>query len=193
MKKLFFLFVFIFPVITNSQWLSSEKWVDDPTTFSFGNPNNRNSKFLKNAFNGIRLVFEPQFGKIIQVGDNRFDDKVFQEFAKFGVETNLIGGWVALQCNFIFGGSVTLEEKSTLVINGNLNNASRNVNVDFGSSIGLAFINDLIVVSYGGLFYDKRDFINIGNYPKSIFQKNFVSINIQPVAAIKELIKLTKS
>ena len=47
----------------------------------------------------------------------------------------------------------------------------------------------LMVLGFGGIFYDRRDFIDVQNMPISIYQNNFVYLNLQPISLVKAAIK----
>jgi len=107
---------------------------------------------------------------------------------KFGLETNLINGAVALQGLLVLPSTITIDANSQVRVNGNLVNSSGAVAVNYGLALGLSFFDGIIAIGWGGLFYDKRDFTGITGNPGNVYQSNFVYFNIQPISAIKALI-----
>lgn len=168
----------------SAQIFSTEKWLEDATTIKFGKKPN------KKMFSGVRIVFEPQLGALIQTTDNRIVGQNFRSLEKIGLETNLFKGYVSLQTLFVYPSTVQLDDQSPLRLNNNTLDPEGKIDVDYGFSIGLSFFDGIIAVGYGGIFYDKRDFQNA---PQEFnFQNNFVYFNIQPISAVKSLIKNTR-
>lgn len=183
----------ITPVKKSTQSIiGTENWLKDLTTVSFGNPANR--KRFKNSVNGVRLLFEPQFGHVFQTVDNRIEANDFNKLLKFGVETNLFKGFISLQFIVIFPNNVQFDNLSMVRTNQHILDPAGRAAVDYGAGVGLSFFDGIIAVGYAGLFFDKRNFINMSDIPKSTFnyQANFVYFAIQPVSAIKSVVQNMK-
>lgn len=178
---------------TESSVLATENWLKDATTIPFGNPEKRIR--LRNTFNGVRLLFEPQFGHVFQTVSNRIEINDYNGLIKFGGETNLLKGYVSLQALIIFPTTVQLDTLSMIRNNQHIIDQTGRVSVDYGFALGFSFFDGIIAIGYGGLFFDKRDFINMRDIPKTTFnyQSNFVYFAIQPVSAIKTVIQNIKS
>jgi len=120
--------------------------------------------------------------------------------SKVGLETNLFKNYVSLQALFIAPSKVQLDEKSLLRINastpGNTMPGTKDpegkLEVDYGFGIGLSFIDGMLAFGYAGIFYDKRDFVNISTRSRGEYQNNFFYFNIQPISVVKSLIKELK-
>lgn len=139
--------------------------------------------------NGLRIVYEPQIGVLLQTLENRFENKPFLNLNKIGFEVNLYDGWISIQLLGIAPGNIQFDDKSPLRINKNTIDTTGKVNVDYGGAVGLSIFDGMISVGFGGIFYDRRDFVNVQNMSKSIFQNNFVYLNLQPVSLVKAAIK----
>jgi hypothetical protein len=63
------------------------------------------------------------------------------------------------------------------------------VSVDYGVALGLSFFDGILAIGFGGIFYDKRDFKNPEAINPSWFQNNYLYFNIQPVSALRAVIK----
>lgn len=189
MKNLLIIFLFLLIQISlisqNSLW-TTDSWLDDDTTISFGD----STKF-KNCFNGLRFILEPQLGLFLQEGEDRFNLENFKSLERLGLETNLLKGYISLQGIIVYPSVVELDNKSPLRINNNTIDPLGKVNVDIGFSLGLSFLDGMVAVGFGGLFYDKRDFQGV-NGENGEFQDNFWYFNIQPVSAIRKGIKFLK-
>lgn len=188
MKTIFNFFLILIPLISNGQIdFSSNNWLKDGTTIPFDSVTNRTK--LKSSFNGVRIVYEPQLGVVLQNGDNRFQNKLFLSLSKIGAEINLYEGIISLQLLGIAPSTIQFDDRSPLRINRNTIDSTGKVNIDYGGAVGLSFLDGIFSIGFGGIFYDKRDFINVLNLPKNIYQNNFVYINLQPISLIKVLIK----
>jgi len=170
--------------------MSTENWLKDATTITFYHPKDSQKKWKGNSFNGLRIIYEPQFGIIFQTVENRITVNNFDGFNKIGVETNLCKGYVSLQTLLIYPTTVTLDNKSPLVTNHNTIDSSGKVKVDYGFVIGFSFFDGILAIGFGGVFFDKRDFKN--TLPNTSFQSNFWYMNFQPISAIKKAFKSSK-
>jgi len=182
-KNLINIVLIIFPSLCNSQAVfSSQKWVQDATTISFGHPERK-------SFTGLRFVFEPQLGVCLQSGQNRFENNSFKGLEKIGFETNLEQGYVSFQGLFIYPSNLQFDEKSPLRINHNLTDSIGRVGVDYGFALGLSFFDGILAIGYGSVFYDRRDFQNTIGMGNGIFKKGFIYFNIQAISTLKAAIK----
>ena len=167
----------------DSSFASTDRWLQDQTTIKFPNGETRN------YLSGVRLIFEPQWGTLIQNDKNRIDEKFLMNMSKFGIETNIYQGWIALQINYIFPTHVEFDSQSDIVVNSYLKNSEKKADLDIGFSVGLSFFDGIIAVGAGWAFLDERDFIDSYNGSKSI---DFVYINIQAVSTVKTLLKVIR-
>ena len=189
MKILFTLFLFSAGLYSNAQIIfSSQNWIKDGTTISFGDPGQKTG-YWQHGLNGLRIVYEPQLGIVLQNTPNRFDNKVFLSLSKIGFELNVYDGWVSIQLLGIAPSSIQFDEQSPLRINGNTVDSTGKVNIDYGGAFGLSLFDGMISLGFGGIFYDRRDFIDVQNMPISIYQNNFVYLNLQPISLVKAAIK----
>jgi len=116
------------------QLLSTEDWLKDATTIPLDDADER--KVFANSFNGLRIIFEPQLGTIIQSGNDRFISENFEALERIGIETNLFKGYVSLQTLFIYPSVVELDEQSLLRQNGNVIDPNGKIKVDYGFAVG---------------------------------------------------------
>lgn len=193
MKALLLIFAYILtlPIFSTGQttptpYLSTENWLKDATTIQFSSPTSRNS------LNGLRFIFEPQLGVLIQESDNRVIVENLTTLSKIGFETNLYKNIISFQILFISPSKVQLDEDSPLRKEGQTKDIEGKLNVDFGISAGLSFIDGILSIGFGGIFYDKRGFVSSITGDRGEYQNNFIYINIQPISAIKSLIKKIK-
>lgn len=188
------LLFFIFNISAQNSppaFFSSENWVRDATTFKIPG---RDSKA---SFSGIRILFEPQLGFLIQEQGNRVIVENLSTLGKFGVETNIVKNWVSLQLLFITPTKVQLDEDSPLRQSAAIpgmpatKDPEGKLNVDYGIGAGLSFLDGMLSLGYSGIFYDKRGFVNIVKN-EGQYQNNFIYLNIQPISAVKALVKELK-
>ena len=168
--------------------LSTDKWLNDATTITFSTPDER--KMWKNSFNGLRFIFEPQLGTVMQSDEDRFEAQNFGSLERLGLETNIYKGAIALQGLFFYSSEVQLDEDNALRTSNSLINPSGRVNVDYGIAAGLSLFDGVVAVGYGSLFYDKRDFrgdFSQRDNPK--LNNGFWYINIQTISLVKTAIK----
>jgi hypothetical protein len=168
----------------------TEYWLQDLTTISFGGPETERNYF-RNSFNGIRLLFEPQFGHVFQTVNNRVEPNDYNSLVKFGFETNLFMGNVALQCLIIFPATVQMDNSSMIRANQHIIDPTGRVAVDYGLGVGLSFFNGILALGFAGIFFDERGFTNMNDISRQTFnyQTNFVYFAIQPVSGIKSVIQ----
>jgi hypothetical protein len=168
--------------------LSTDKWLNDATTITFSTPDERKS--WKNSFNGLRFIFEPQLGTVMQNDEDRFEAQNFGSLERIGLETNIYKGAIALQGLFFYSSQVQLAEENALRANNWLINPSGRVNVDYGIAAGISLFDGVIAIGYGSLFFDKRDFrgdFSQRNTPK--LNNGFWYVNIQTISLVKTAIK----
>ncbi len=162
--------------------LSTKAWCADATTICWRGPESR-------IGSGVRLVFEPQLGVLVQFGDDKFVDTNFKGLEKIGVETNLVEGYIGFQALFIYPSSVEFDAQSRSVLDSIVLDKSGKVDVEFGMAFGFTFLDGIIATGYGFLHYDKRDFREPATLKGSTFGDGFFYLNIQPVSAIKSALK----
>jgi hypothetical protein len=192
MKNFILLFAAMFFIIAvyaqETAPLSTDNWLNDATTITFSTPDERKS--WKNSFNGLRLIFEPQLGTVMQNEEDSFEVQNFEALERIGLETNIYKGAIALQGLFFYSSEVQLAEENTLRANNWLNDPSGRVNVDYGVALGFSLFDGVVAVGYGSLFYDQRDFR--GDFSQRYNPKlsnGFWYINIQTISFVKTTIK----
>jgi hypothetical protein len=164
--------------------LGTDAWCEDATTVCI---TGRESRM---AFSGLRFVFEPQLGVLIQNGDNKFDNTNFRSLEKIGLATNLVGRWVGLQTLFVYPSSIQFDEQSPLRVNKQLvDGTDGKVDVEWGMTIGLTAVDGVLSLGFGFLNYDQRDFTESARADKSNARDSFFYVNIQAVEALKGAIK----
>lgn len=159
------------------------EWCNDATTICW------NTTGRKYAFTGLRFVFEPQLGVLIQNGDNKFDNTNFKSLEKIGLATNLAGRWVGLQALFIYPSSIQFDEQSPLRVNNELAADTGKVDVEWGGTVGFTFLDGILSLGMGYLHYDKRDFKASATRQKSDARDSFIYFNVQAVETIKTAVK----
>ena len=168
--------------------LSTGKWLNDATTITFSTPDERKS--WKNSFNGLRFIFEPQLGTVMQNDEDRFEAQNFGSLERIGLETNIYKGAIALQGLFFYSSQVQLAEENALRANNWLINPSGRVNVDYGIAAGISLFDGVIAIGYGSLFFDKRDFRGDFSQRNTLKLNNgFWYVNIQTISLVKTAIK----
>lgn len=173
-----------------AQLVPADTWLKDATTLVLKKPSEK--KGLRNSFNGLRLIFEPQLGILIQDGADRFKADQLRSLERFGFETNLVSGDIAFHAMFIPPSFIEFEIGSPLLTNGNVIDPKGKVRVDYGVAFGLSFLDSMFALGFGGIFYDQRDFQNTAG-KKGEFQDNFWYVNFQPISAIKAYLKSRKT
>lgn len=180
-------------------------WCNDPLTLTFSNKifklddsgqrilNTRN-KFWRNRINGVRFIFEPNFGPLLNQKDNKITLESFASIPKIGLETNLHKSWLGLQGIIFYPGIIEFDEQSP--IKTSLRDQPEEdeltaVDVDFGWAIGLTLFDGVLVVGYGKLDYDDRDFLP--NTINSFKKDAFFYINLQPIASVRKAIAALNS
>lgn len=164
--------------------LGTVAWCKDATTVCWSD-----SK-TQRAFSGLRFVFEPQLGVLIQNGDNKFDNTNFRSLEKIGLATNLIGRWVGLQSLFIYPSSIQFDEQSPVRVAQQLADKSEGkVDVEWGMTFGATALDGVLSIGFGFLRYDRRDFLAEAAADKSVTRDSFFYFNVQAVEAIKGAIK----
>ncbi len=167
--------------------LSTERWLQDDLTISFNNGETRN------YFSGIRLLFEPRLGGIVQFGENRFKSEQFTELSKFGIEVNLHKAWTAIQLHAILPSTIAFDDQSPVRLNGMTLDTEGVVDIDFGLGMAFSFMDGIFSVGYGFIQYDSRDFDKLHvNYSRSVLNDGYFSINVQPVSAVRKIVKSVK-
>ncbi len=168
--------------------LSTDNWLNDATTITFSKPEER--KRWKNSFNGLRLIFEPQLGTVMQNDEDSFEAQNFGSLERIGLETNIYKGGIALQGLFFYSSEVQLAEENTLRTNNWLNDPSGRVNVDYGVALGFSLFDGVVALGYGSLFYDQRDFRgDFSQRNTSKLNNGFWYVNIQTISFVKTAIK----
>jgi len=162
-------------------YFSSENWCHDQTTISFSE-----SAKHRAYLSGIRIIFEPQFGTLVQFGDNKFKVDDLIDLPKIGFETNIYKGWMAFQFGVLYPSSIKYDEDSPIVKNQCLITGNDVVDVEIGGTIGLSFIDGIIACGIASVRLEERDFRD--SYTGD-FIKNFIYFNVQPAAVIRGLIK----
>lgn len=160
-------------------------WCDDATTVCW--------TVDRSWLSGVRFVFEPQLGVLVQSGKNRFDSTNLKALEKIGLATTLWGKQVGLQLLFIYPSTVQFDAQSPVRVNKQLLDAEAGkVDVDWGLTFGLTLIDGVLSTGVGILRYDPRDFINVPANEKSIYRDTFFYLNIQVVEALKSAIKKSR-
>lgn len=140
-------------------------------------------------FAGLRLLFEPQFGTIFQTNTNRLDKSSIAAMPKFGLETNVWGGWVTLQTFVIFPiPSVSYDSQSPINNQGLL--VGKTVNVDFGVGWGLSFLDGIFAIGWATLHTDPRGYnTTLPSYTKNLLVNPYIYFNIQTISAVRKILK----
>ena len=85
--KNFFILILVIPIFINvssqvsqkdTSFCSTYQWLKDQTTIPFGKKG-----YERNSFSGLRLIFEPQWGYLIQNDDNRIKIDFLMNMSKF--------------------------------------------------------------------------------------------------------------
>ena len=163
-------------------YFSSQHWSADQTTVTFDKD--------RVCVSGLRFIFEPNFGSLLQMGENEFDDKNFVNLSKFALETNLFKGWVALQFGVVSPSTIKFDPASPIVKQKSLVGSGDTVKVRGGLTVGFSFLDGWIVTGLGGLSYNKNNFVDCykGNY-----HDGFIFLNLQPVSLIRSAIKAIRA
>ncbi len=142
---------------------------------------------------GVRLVFEPQLGVLIQTGDNKFVDTNFRSLEKIGLETTLYKGYVGFQTLLIYPSSIKFDDQSTVRSENQLVDTEEGkVDVEYGISLGFTLIDGVLALGWGILHYDRRDFVNPDTLPTDTFRDSFLYFNVQPIQAVKSALKAVR-
>lgn len=163
---------------------SSENWANDQTTIDFGDKAKKRS-----YLSGVRIYNEPNFGLIIQRGLNKFKTDFLTDLPKVGVETNLYQGYVALQLGLIYPSGIKFVPESEVVVQNYLKSTENEVDVDYGTTIGLSFLDGILAIGVGTLYLDRFDYKS--EYDGKTNER-FWFVNIQLVNALKFGLKSTK-
>jgi len=161
---------------------SSEKWCEDQMTIAFSEKSKK-----RPHLSGIRLIFEPQLGVVIQPSINKITVQNLQDIPKFALETNLWQGWISFQSGIIYPSTVSFEDNSDLVKY--IKDASGSVTVNFGYSIGITILDGIIALGYGSLQFDRGSYTN--EYQGKL-STDFWYFNIQPTTLLRSLVKNTE-
>lgn len=135
---------------------------------------------------GLRIIGEPNFGTIFSGGGDRVEPDGFGSLAVFGLETNLVGAWLALQVSAITPGKMRFDEQSEVVTQGRLVDSERTVDLDYGIAVGLSLLDGVLVVGAGHLNFDERDFRNPVD---SDLSERYVYLNFQPISTARAVFK----
>lgn len=162
-------------------YFSSQNWCAGETTIPFNKD--------RRSFSGVRLLFEPNFGFLVQRGKNEFDSKNFPNLSKFALETNIYKGWVALQLGFVSPSTIKFDPVSPVVKNKSLidGDAAR---VKWGLTGGLSFIDGWISMGVGGIWYHSSSFVDC--YKGNPYD-GFIFLNLQPVSLVQSTIRSIRS
>jgi hypothetical protein len=160
-------------------------WCKDATTMCWSQ--------TRRAFSGIRFVFEPQLGVLVQSGDNKFESTNFKALEKIGVATTLYGRQLGFQTLFIYPSTIAFDEQSPVRIDKNvLDEQDGKVDVEWGMTFGITVLDGIVSTGYGFLHYDRRDFKNPSTLRSGVFGDSFFYFNIQAIEALKGAIKRDK-
>ena len=179
--------VTLLPAAVAAQGFSANTadWCKDATTVCWNN--------ARKAFSGIRFVFEPQLGVLVQSGDNKFDSTNFKALEKIGVATSLYGRQLGFQTLFIYPSTIQFDEQSPVRVGKQiLDEADGKVDVEWGMTFGVTVLDGILSTGFGFLHYDRRDFKAPSTLPKSVFGDSFFYLNIQAIEALKGAIKKDK-
>lgn len=177
------------PVFAQSTLTGTELWCKDATTICWAD-DEKTSK----GFSGLRFVFEPQLGVLVQAGDNKFVNANFKSLEKVGVATNLWGSNLGLQSLFIYPSAIQFDEQSPVRVDGNLLDAENGkIDVEWGATIGITLVDGVLSTGWGFRKYDRRDFKNFSTLPDSTFRDSFFYFNVQAIEAVKGAIKAAKN
>lgn len=174
-------------------FFSTIYWLKDDFTISFFSEETKESE-IRDYFSGIKLLLEPTIG-IIDQGKNAntiektFLDKTSNIIPGFGVESNIFKSIISLQIIYVFPTSVQFDDMSDIIKLKLLNNSNKTVGVIRGFGFGLSFLNSICSIVWMKLYYDPRDFKNIN---ENLNSSNFIYFNIQPISAVRELMKTGK-
>jgi len=182
---------------------TTQNWLRDGLTVDFRrsqifNVTKRNKLGTNYAFAGIRLIFEPQFGNIFQRGSNRLKQTTINAIPKFGLETNLIGGWLSIQGFAVFAtGSISFDEQSTVVKQHLLLNpdgtSSNTADIDYGYGLGISCLDGIFAIGWGNMIFDSRNYDKTNaSYNDSFLANGYIYFNIQAISAVRKVIKNKK-
>lgn len=163
-------------------YFSSQNWCADETTVTFNKD--------RDLLSGLRFIFEPNFGTLIQFGENEFDDTIFPNLSKFALETNVHKGWAAFQFGVVSPSTIKFDTASPNVKNKDLVSPEGTTKVKVGLTGGFSFIDGWLSVGIGCLWYKKSSFVDSykGNHHDS-----FLFFNLQPVSLIRSTIKAVQA
>jgi|GEM_PF-4893347 hypothetical protein len=138
---------------------------------------------------GLRLIFEPQFGTIFQTNTNRLDKNSVAVMPKFGLETNIWGGWITLQSFIIFPvPSVSYDSQSPILKQSVL--VGNTVNVDYGLGYGFSFLDGIFAIGLVTLHIDPRGFdTNSTAFKEGLLQNQYYYFSIQTISAVRKILK----
>ena len=169
----------------SAQTITAEtsQWCADATTVCWSDTDTWGPK-------GLRFIFEPQLGAIFQAGDNKFENTNLESLEKLGVATSLYGKQLGLQLLLIYPSAVSFDEQSPVRVAGQLLDTENfEVDVEWGYTLGLTFLDGVISAGWGKLAYDRRDFLDPDALEDTVFSDGFWYINFQAIEAVKNVIK----
>lgn len=174
----------LIPVVAHAQSPFSpdtQTWCKDATTMCWNE--------TRRALAGIRFVFEPQLGVLVQQGDNKFESTNFKALEKIGIATPLYGRQLGAQFLFIYPSTVAFDAQSPVRVNKQLLDEEGKVDVEWGFTLGATVLDGVLSTGFGVLHYDRRDFKAPESLNKSVFGDTFFYFNIQAIEALKSAIK----
>lgn len=163
---------------------STGSWCSDQMTLAF-NERSKERPFLS----GIRFILEPQFGFVVQPDIKRVEVQNLIDLPKFALEFNLWQGWVAFQGGVIYPSTIKFDKDSEIVIGKNLKSNEHTVDVKYGLTFGLTFLDGSLAIGRGVLYFDSLDFA--ATYQGS-HDLGFLFVNIQPASIMRTVFKNTK-
>ena len=173
---------FVFPFQSAGQGLfTTERWLSDDATVSFLPDSSADCT----RFCGIRLIYEPTLGVIDQTGSNKFKTEAFSTaFSGFGVEVNVYKAWASVQLSYLFPFRVEFDELSPVLDQIEEGNT---LSVERGFNIGGSFLDGLIGIGYGVVYYDDRELKDTASGFDDA--DGYFYFNINPISGLRALIK----
>lgn len=135
---------------------------------------------------GVRMIFEPQLGVVIQPGLNKVAVQQLHDIPKFAAETNIWQGWLSIQAGIIYPSTINFEDDSDILPY----LKTGTVDINYGLSFGVTLLDGIIALGYGVIYFDRSDFSN--NYDGRL-TGNYWFFNVQPASLVRFGVKNTHS
>lgn len=162
--------------------ISARRWCADSGTACWSKPGDLS------MFNGVRIVADLDLSFLFQGGRSRFEGNI-QTLPKVALETNLLGGWIALQVGLFAPGTIRLDERSEAAgVLVERQRQSREVHFDFGWVAGLSFLDGSLSAGFGRFHYDRRDFV-AQDIADHLLSDSFRYVALQPISSIRANLK----